>query len=138
MNLSEFRPQPKLVTKETAVSVPRFRVVDAHNHLGEPFGGGWDKRPLPELLAQLAEAHVDHYIDLDGGWGETILQRHLDHFKQPAPEKLTIFGGGDLATWPEQGAGFAVWAASRLRVQARWCGPGLKVGKRRGRTVRSW
>ena len=136
MNLSEFHPQPKLVTKETAVPLPKFRVVDAHNHLGEPFGGGWDKRPLPELLAQLAEAHVDHYIDLDGGWGETILQRHLEKFKQPAPEKFTIFGGVDWAKWPEKGNAFGEWAAGRLREQARWGAQGLKIWKPLGLHVR--
>ncbi|MCA9943548.1 MAG: amidohydrolase family protein [Anaerolineales bacterium] len=136
MNLSEFHPQPKLVTKETAVPFPKFRVVDAHNHLGEPFGGGWDKRPLAELLSVLQEAHVDHYIDLDGGWGETILQRHLEKFKQPAPEKFTIFGGVDWAKWPEKGHGFGEWAAGRLREQARWGAQGLKIWKPLGLHVR--
>ena len=74
MELRDFQPQPKLVTKETAVTKPRFRVIDAHNHLGEPFGGGWDKRPLTQLLDRLDEAHIDVYVDLDGGWGEDILQ----------------------------------------------------------------
>jgi predicted TIM-barrel fold metal-dependent hydrolase len=136
VNLVDFKPQPKLVTKETAVSTPRFRVVDAHNHLGEPFGGGWDKRPLPDLLHRLDAAHVDHYIDLDGGWGEAILQHHLDHFKQPAPERFTIFGGVDWSNWPEKGHNFGEWAAGRLREQARWGAQGLKIWKPLGLHVR--
>jgi hypothetical protein len=40
MQLNEYRPQPKLVTKQTLVEKPRFPVIDAHNHLAEPFGGG--------------------------------------------------------------------------------------------------
>ena len=50
MLLKDFRPQSKLVTKTTLVDKPRFPVIDAHDHLGEPFGGGWDRKPLSELL----------------------------------------------------------------------------------------
>ena len=136
MELKDFQPQSKLVTKETAVTEPRFRVIDAHNHLGEPFGGGWDKRPLSELLTRLDEAHVDTYVDLDGGWGENILQQHLDHFKQPAPERFVLFGGVDWAQWAEKGNHFGDWAASRLREQAKWGAQGLKIWKPLGLTVR--
>ena len=66
MQLKDFRPQSKLVTKTTLVHRPKFPVVDAHNHLGNPFGGGWDKKPLNELLDLLDEACVTHYVDLDG------------------------------------------------------------------------
>ena len=38
--------------------------TDAHNHLGEPFGGGWDKKPVSELLAVLDEA--DAYVARNG------------------------------------------------------------------------
>ena len=50
MLLENFRPRSRLVTKTTLVNEPRFRVIDAHNHLGEVFGGGWDKKPLSQLL----------------------------------------------------------------------------------------
>jgi hypothetical protein len=56
MLLENFRPQSKLVTKTTLVHQPKFPVIDAHDHLGEPFGGGWDKKPLSELLDLLDEA----------------------------------------------------------------------------------
>ena len=56
MLLENFRPQSKLVTKTTLVNKPKFPVIDAHNHLGEPFGGGWDQKPLSELLDLLDEA----------------------------------------------------------------------------------
>jgi hypothetical protein len=95
MLLENFRPQSRLVTKTTLVNKPKFPVVDAHNHLGETFGGGWDKKPLDELLDLLDEAEVTHYVDLDGGWGEEILHAHLKHFKEGAPERFQIFGGVD-------------------------------------------
>ncbi|MEZ0395729.1 MAG: amidohydrolase family protein [Anaerolineales bacterium] len=136
MLLQNFRPQPKLVTKITLVEKPRFPAFDAHNHLGEDFGGGWDKKPLAQLLDLLDEAGVVHYVDLDGGWGEDILNAHLDHFKQPAPERFTIFGGVDWSQWPERGNAFPEWAASRLRVQKERGAEGLKIWKGFGLHVR--
>ena len=136
MLLSDFHPRPALVTKASAVIQPRFPVVDAHNHLGELFGGGWDQRPVAELLDVLDAAHVRALVDLDGGWGEDLLQRHLDHFKQAAPERFQIFGGVDWAAWPEHDDGFGDWAAGRLRAQAGWGAQGLKIWKPFGLTVR--
>ncbi len=91
MLLQNFRPQSKLVTKTTRVEKPRFPAIDAHNHLAEPFGGGWDRKPLSELLDQLDQAGIVHYVDLDGGWGEELLNFHLDYFKAKAPEALHDF-----------------------------------------------
>lgn len=81
MELENFRPQSKLVAKTTPVEKPRFPAFDAHNHLGEDFGGGWDQKPLPELLDLLDQAGIVRYVDLDGGWGEHLLNAHLDDFQ---------------------------------------------------------
>jgi len=112
----DFRPQSKLVTPTTHIEKPRFPAIDAHNHLGADFGGGWDQKPLSQLLDLLDEAGIVKYIDLDGGWGEDLLNAHLDHFKQPAPERFQVFGGVDWAQWPDRGAAFPAWAANRLRI----------------------
>ncbi|MFN8457814.1 MAG: amidohydrolase family protein [Anaerolineae bacterium] len=136
MLLTDYRPRPVLTRKTTKVEKPRFPVIDAHNHLAEPFGGGWDKRPLPALLDLLDEAEVRVYVDLDGGWGEAVLQQHLDTFKAPAPERFRIFGGVEWAHWPQHGDRFGEWAAARLREQARWGAEGLKIWKPFGLHVR--
>lgn len=136
MLLENFRPQSKLVTKTTLVPKPRFPVVDAHNHLGVPFGGGWDQKPLNELLALLDEAGVTQYVDLDGGWGEDILYAHLKHFKEGAPERFQIFGGVDWSKWESLGDAFPEWAAGRLRVQKEAGAQGLKIWKPFGLQVR--
>src|SRR5437868_3583843 len=49
MQLRHFRPRRQLVTKSTQVDYPKFPVIDAHNHLGEDFGGGWIDRSLSEM-----------------------------------------------------------------------------------------
>ncbi len=135
MNLSDFRPRSKLVSRQTQVLRPKFAAIDAHNHLAEPFGGGWDKKPLPELLDLLDQAGIRLYVDLDGGWGEEVLNRHLDCFKAKAPERFMIFGGVDWGQWPAKGDGFPEWAADRLRLQKERGAQGLKIWKNFGLRV---
>lgn len=134
--LHQFQPRPQVQVRETWVEKPRFPVIDAHNHLAEPFGGGWDKRPLSELLDILDIANVRVYVDLDGGWGEDILNHHLDYFKNPAPERFRVFAGVDWSQWAEQGDHFGEWAAQRLRQQAARGAEGLKIWKPFGLHVR--
>jgi predicted TIM-barrel fold metal-dependent hydrolase len=136
MLLEDFRPQTKLVTQNTRLDRPRFPVVDAHNHLGEPFGGGWDKKPINLLLDLLDEAGVIQYVDLDGGWGEEILDHHLDYFKAKAPDRFMVFGGIDWSQWGKIGEGFPEWAAIRLRKQKERGAQGLKIWKGFGLHVR--
>ncbi len=136
MLLENYRPQSMLVTKITQVERPRFPVIDAHNHLGEDFGGGWIRRPVSELLDVLDAVNVRVLVDLDGGWDEEILNAHLDHFKAAAPERFRMFGGVDWSQWPEQGIRFGEWAAKQLRAQAQRGAEGLKIWKPFGLKVR--
>ena len=133
--LKDFRPQPKLEVPQTRVEKPRFPVFDAHNHLGDLFGGGWINRPVSQLLDVLEEANVQYLVDLDGGWGEDVLEKHLAVLKAAAPERFIVFGGVDWARWPEQGTGFGEWAAKRLHVQAQRGAEGLKIWKPFGLSV---
>ena len=133
MELADFRPQSALVTHSTRVDRPRFPVIDAHNHLEF---GGWAQRPVAELLDAMDEAGVRGMIDLDGGWGEDILARHLDKFKAAAPDRFTMFGGVDWSKWPEHGNRFGEWAAGRFRAQAARGAQGFKVWKDFGLRVR--
>lgn len=134
--LREFMPRAQVVTKVTPVDKPRFPVIDAHNHLAEPFGGGWDQRPVSQLLDILDEANIRLYVDLDGGWGEDILHRHLDLFKNAAPERFQVFGGVNWSKWPERGDHFGEWAAARFREQVKRGAQGLKIWKPFGLHVR--
>lgn len=129
LRLVDYRPKSKLVTAETRVLTPRFPAIDAHNHLGVTFGGGWDQRPLLELLDVLDQAHIRMLVDLDGGWGEDLLDAHLEKFKQAAPERFQVFGGVDWSRWPEEGDRFGEKSAARLRAQVRRGAQGLKIWK---------
>lgn len=136
MELQNYTPRSKLVTRTTLVEKPRFPAFDAHNHLGEAFGGGWDHKPLPEILDLLDQAGIVRYVDLDGGWGEPLLNAHLDHFKEPAPDRFQVFGGVDWSKWLEKGDAFPAWASGRLRVQKERGAEGLKIWKGLGLHVR--
>ena len=135
MLLQNYRPRSCLVTKTTSIYKPRFPVIDAHNHLGGVFGGHWIDRPLSELLEVLDEAEVKFFVDLDGGWGENILDQHLEHLG-PAIERFRLFGGVDWGAWAEQGNRFGDWAAERLRQQHARGAFGLKVWKNFGLHVK--
>ena len=75
--LADYQPQSRLSVPTTNILGPYRRFIDAHNHLGPDFGGGWSSRPAVELLDRLDEAGVTTYVDLDGGWGEAILDQRL-------------------------------------------------------------
>jgi predicted TIM-barrel fold metal-dependent hydrolase len=136
MELENFQPRSKLITKTTQVEKPRFPVIDAHNHLGEEFGGGWDHKPLPPLLDLLDQSGIIKYVDLDGAWGEQLINSHLDHFKNPAPDRFIISGGVDWSQWKEQGNAFPEWAARQLRAQKERGVECVKVWKNFGLHVR--
>ena len=136
MKLSNYRPRSKLITKTTQIEKPRFPVIDAHNHLGEEFGGSWDRRPVQELIDVMDAAGVQKLVDLDGGWGETLLNHHLDHFKQFAPERFQIFGGVDWNQWAEKRNQFGDWAAGQFEQQIARGAQGLKIWKNLGLHVR--
>lgn len=135
MELEAYRPRPALVSRTTLVDRPRFPAIDAHNHLGADFGGGMINQPLPALLDLLDESGLRLFVDLDGGWGEDILDRHLKALEK-APERFRVFGGVDWKAWSEHGEHFGDWAAGRLRQQAARGAAGLKIWKGFGLQVR--
>ena len=134
--LREYKPRSQLKVKETQISHPRFPAIDAHNHLGSTFGGHWYDHPISDLLNVLDVADVQVLVDLDGGWGEDILNKHLDHFKSMAPERFLHFGGVNWSQWSELGDRFGEYAAKKIRAQVERGAQGLKIWKNFGLNVR--
>jgi glucosamine--fructose-6-phosphate aminotransferase (isomerizing) len=73
--LCDFRPKSQLVVNETKISKLYYPLIDGHNHLGAAFDDGWINRPVQELLDFLDEVGVEKIVDLEGGWGEDILEK---------------------------------------------------------------
>ena len=81
------------------------------------------------IIERLDKAGVTHYVDLDGGWGEEILESHLDYFKNAAPiafRSLAAWNGSDGRSWAMRSP---EWAAKRLHVQKERGAQGLKIWK---------
>jgi predicted TIM-barrel fold metal-dependent hydrolase len=136
MLLENYRPTSCLMTKSTDVITPRYPVIDAHNHLGDDFGGGWINHPISELIDLLDQAGIRLFVDLDGGWGEDILVDHIDKLKSRYSDRFQVFGGINWEKWKSIGDTFPDWAASRLKLQKQMGADGLKVWKNFGLQVR--
>lgn len=135
MQLRDFSPHSKLQVKKASIHKPRFPVFDAHNHINADFTPS-KNLSVQELLANMDNAGVKVFVDLDGGWGEDILQNHLDTYKSAAPSHFIHFGGVNWSQWSGAVGEFGNWAAKRLRAQVRWGAQGLKIWKTFGLEVR--
>src|SRR5213593_4347617 len=84
--LSQWRPRPTLVVKETRIEKPRFPVVDVHNHVGRWLSptSEWLARDVSELIDALDEAGVETLVNLDGRWGDD-LSLNLARYDQTYP-----------------------------------------------------
>ena len=125
MDLSEYIPIPALVTRHTHVAKPRFPVMDAHCHLGVDFGGGWDQRPVGDLL----ERCPNFYIDISARTAELGRQPYTARrfFLQHADR---ILFGSDMAAnvagyqlyyrFLETNDEYFPYSTSRFPPQGRW------------------
>ena len=134
LRLVDYRPVRRLRVTEHRIERPRFPVVDAHNHLGPEFSGGWDERPIPELLAALDEAGVATIVDLDveqrAGLAERIARYGRQH-----PTRFVHFTGLAYDEWAER-PDFGALEAQRLEDAAGMGARGVKVWKPLGLRAR--
>jgi predicted TIM-barrel fold metal-dependent hydrolase len=132
--LEEFRPRQELRVPASRVDRPRFPVIDAHNHLGSAFGGGWATRSARDLAAAMDASGVEGIVDLDGGWGDHLLAE-LDRLQRAMPGRVAVFAGLDYERWATD-ADFGETEAARLREGVSAGARGLKVWKLLGLRAR--
>jgi predicted TIM-barrel fold metal-dependent hydrolase len=132
--LEEYRPRQALRVPAHAVARPRFPVIDAHNHLGVPFGGDWSGRSAGELAAVMDAVGIERLVDLDGGWGEG-LRREIERWQEPLPGRVAVFAGLDYDGWGSDPR-FGETEAARLREGVAAGTRGLKVWKLLGLRAR--
>jgi predicted TIM-barrel fold metal-dependent hydrolase len=127
LRLTEFRPRPSLRVPVHQVRLPRFPVVDAHNHLGTPFGGDWSTRPPADLIATLDESGVEMIVDLDGGQGDA-LSAEIERWQAAHSDRVAVFAGLDYDGWAADPA-FGDTEAARQRDSSARGALGLNVWK---------
>ena len=127
LRLVDYRPRTSLRVPVHEVPLPRYPVIDAHNHLGSPFGGAWPTRQSAELISILDAAGVEMVVDLDGGQGEA-LSAEIARWQAPYPGRVAVFAGLEYDGWATDPA-FGETEAARLRDSAARGARGLKVWK---------
>lgn len=132
--LADYRPRQTLRVPSHSVPRPRVPAIDAHNHLGSPFGGEWTGRSAADLAGVLDEAGVAAIVDLDGGWGEG-LRREIERWQAALPGRVAVFAGLDYAMWSAE-RDFGEVEAGRLRAGVAAGARGLKVWKLLGLRAR--
>ena len=132
--LSDFRPRSALRVPVSDVRRPRYPAIDAHNHLGVPFGGDWSRRPVDELLRTLDASGVETLVDLDGGQGEA-LTAEIERWRAADADRVIVFAGLDYAGWRHD-PDFGETEAARLRDSVARGARGLKVWKLLGLRAR--
>jgi predicted TIM-barrel fold metal-dependent hydrolase len=132
--LEDYRPWQALRVPAHPVPRPRFTVIDAHNHLGVPFGGDWSARTALELRETMDAAGVERLVDLDGGQGDG-LRREIERWQDALPGRVAVFAGLDYAGWASDPA-FGETEAARLREGVAAGARGLKVWKLLGLRAR--
>ncbi len=132
--LEDYRPRQAMRTEEHHVPLPVVPAIDAHNHLGVPFGGDWSTRSAAELAAVMDSAGVERIVDLDGGWGDA-LRAEVTRWQEALPGRVAVFAGLDYASWAEDRR-FGESEAARLRDSVAAGARGLKVWKLLGLRAR--
>jgi predicted TIM-barrel fold metal-dependent hydrolase len=134
LRLGEFLPRQQLRVPEHRIARPRFPVIDAHNHLGLPFGGDWAARTASELERAMDASGVSAIVDLDGGWGDA-LRLEIGRWQAGLPGRVAVFAGLDYAAWARDDR-FGEMEATRLRDGVAAGARGLKVWKHLGLRAR--
>jgi predicted TIM-barrel fold metal-dependent hydrolase len=125
--LRDFRPRSMLRVATHEVSRPAAPAIDAHNHVGAVFGGGWADRPASELGPILDSAGIAAIVDLDGGHGDG-LRAEIERWQSGLPGRVAVFAGLDYDAWAADAA-FGESESRRLRDGATAGAAGLKVWK---------
>ncbi len=135
--LTDYVPKSMLELEEHRVEMPKFPVIDVHNHIGKR-GKGWAVPDVDKLVENMDSCGVKMIVNMDGGWGD-LLKENLERYKGKYPDRFAVFA---WINWrnpplsPPLGKGgwgdFAKRAAEHLEECVRMGAQGLKVSKALG------
>jgi predicted TIM-barrel fold metal-dependent hydrolase len=119
--LREYEPRSMLVTKETNVPRARYPAIDNHNHLREA--------DPAEAIAVMDKTGVAQVVNLDGGFGENLVQT-IERFDKQYPGRFLTYARPD---WSKIGEpDFGAQAAAELEAGVKAGAHGLKINKALG------
>lgn len=124
--LTDYRPQPSLVTESHRINRPKFPAIDVHTH----FKTSLDPK---FLLKKMDELGVKRVVNLSGGWGKK-LDTTLKTFHGFDPARFLIFCNVDFSRIDEPD--FDSQMAKFLEEAHAKGAAGLKVFKNLGLTVK--
>lgn len=128
LKLRDWQPKSMLKTKVTRVEKPKFPVIDVHNHLG---GGARTvtKQRVQRYLQEMDAAGVRTVVNLDGGWGDRLVET-LAALDNAHPGRFLTFALIDLNGFDQEG--WAERETARLRKSFEAGAKGLKFHKTLG------
>lgn len=132
LKLRDWKPQSMLKTKITRVPLPKYPVIDVHNHLG---GGAatLTKERVASYIAEMDAAGVRTVVNLDGGWDskleETVAALDAAHPGRFLTFALINLNGFDQDGWSKR-------ETERLRKSFEAGAKGLKFHKSLGLSYR--
>lgn len=132
LKLRDWQPRSMLKTKVTRINLPKFPVIDVHNHLG---GGAATLTPdrVKKYLQEMDDAGVRTVVNLDGGW-DAKLKETVAALDQAHPGRFLTFALIDMSGFDQDD-----WTArevERLRMGFEAGAKGLKFHKSLGLNYR--
>ena len=127
LRLVDWQPRSQMVVKETKVMVPKFPVIDIHNHLR-------DLSRSQTFLEEMDKAGVWMCINLDGRLANDAYKKTLDAAHVASKERFKIFVTPDFSKIDE--ADFGKKEAAKLEEAVKMGVRGLKIFKSLGLNIK--
>ncbi len=131
--LSDFDPEPALVTETHVPERSRWPVLDMHNHT--QWQEDWHYTDISALVDTLDESNVAAYVDLDGGTGAR-LAHHLERLRGPYPDRFVVYARLNWQWAVQESGQFGELLARQVRQAVALGAEGLKVWKDVGLRIR--
>ncbi len=132
LKLRDWQPRSMLKTKVTRISLPKFPVIDVHNHLGGGAATLTEAR-VGRYLREMDEAGVRTVVNLDGGW-DRKLKETIAALDEAHPGRFLTFALINLQGFDDDG--WSQRETERLRQSFEAGAKGLKFHKSLGLSYR--
>ena len=123
LRLLDWEPRSQMIVKETEIILPRFPVIDIHNHLR-------NLGKTEEYLEEMNKAGVWMCVSLDGYSRDDFYKKHLQVSHSVSRERFIIFFSPDFSKIDEPG--FGEKEAKKLEEAVKMGIRGLKIFKTLG------